>query len=43
MQGVPVEIINRQLVHFYRADPAYGLGVAAKLGLPTDGLAAAAE
>ncbi len=43
MQGVPVEIINRQLVHFYRADPDYGIGVASALGLPTDGLAAAAE
>ncbi|MCX5578216.1 catalase [Kaistia terrae] len=43
MQGVPVEIINRQLVHFYRADPEYGIGVATKLGLPTEGLAAAAE
>jgi len=43
MQGVPVEIINRQLVHFYRADPDYGIGVAAALGLPTDGLAVAAE
>jgi len=43
MQGVPVEIINRQLVHFYRADPDYGIGVAARLGLPTEGLAAAAE
>jgi catalase len=43
MQGVPVEIINRQLVHFYRADPEYGIGVATRLGLPTEGLAAAAE
>ncbi|MBN9059123.1 MAG: catalase, partial [Rhizobiales bacterium] len=43
MQGVPVEIVNRQLVHFYRADPEYGIGVAKKLGLPTEGLAAAAE
>jgi len=43
MQGVPVEIVNRQLVHFYRADPNYGIGVAKALGLPTEGLAAAAE
>ena len=43
MQGVPVEIVNRQLVHFYRADPEYGVGVAKKLGLSTEGLAAAAE
>ncbi|MBT5569590.1 MAG: catalase [Alphaproteobacteria bacterium] len=34
MEGVPDEIKQRQLVHFYRADPAYGIGVAAKLGLP---------
>ena len=33
MDGVPVDIIKRQLAHFYKADPAYGLGVAAKLGL----------
>ena len=33
MEGVPDEIKQRQLVHFYRADPAYGIGVAAKLGL----------
>lgn len=43
MQGVPIEIVNRQLVHFYRADPEYGFGVARKLGLATEGLAAAAE
>jgi hypothetical protein len=34
MEGVPDDIKQRQLVHFYRADPAYGIGVAAKLGLP---------
>lgn len=33
MDGVPDEIKQRQLVHFHRADPAYGAGVAAKLGL----------
>ncbi len=27
MQGVPREIIDRQLAHFDRADPAYGAGV----------------
>lgn len=27
MQGVPEEIINRQLVHFDKADPEYGKGV----------------
>ena len=33
MGGVPERILARQLVHFYRADPAYGRGVAKKLGL----------
>ena len=33
MQGVPERIVVRQLVHFYKADPDYGRGVAAKLGL----------
>lgn len=33
MQGVPERIIARQLLHFYKADPAYGRGVAKKLGL----------
>jgi len=33
MQGVPAEIVKRQVVHFYRADPAYGLGVAKRMGL----------
>lgn len=27
MQGVPQEIIERQLVHFEKADPEYGAGV----------------
>ena len=27
MQGVPAFIIDRQLTHFDRADPAYGAGV----------------
>ncbi|MBK1835119.1 catalase [Roseibacillus ishigakijimensis] len=31
MAGVPQEIIDRQLVHFDRADPAYGAGVRAAL------------
>ena len=33
MQGVSERILVRQLVHFYKADPDYGRGVAAKLGL----------
>ncbi|GHB90681.1 catalase [Cerasicoccus arenae] len=33
MAGVPEEIIQRQLVHFHRADPAYAEGVARALGI----------
>ena len=33
MQGVPERIIARQLVHFYKADPDDGRGVAKKLGM----------
>lgn len=33
MDGVPVDIVERQLRHFYRADPDYGIGVATKMGL----------
>jgi len=33
MSGVPERILVRQLVHFYKADPAYAAGVAAKLGI----------
>jgi catalase len=33
MQGVPVEIAKRQIAHFYKADPDYGIGVARRLGL----------
>ncbi|HEY0943998.1 MAG TPA: catalase [Opitutaceae bacterium] len=33
MAGVPQEIQLRQICHFFRADPAYGLGVAQALGL----------
>jgi len=33
MTGVPEHIIQRQLAHFYKADPAYGEGVARALGL----------
>jgi catalase len=33
MTGVPEPIIQRQLAHFYKADPAYGEGVARALGL----------
>ena len=33
MTGVPEPIIRRQLSHFSKADPAYGVGVAQALGL----------
>ncbi|MGF7162372.1 catalase [Rhodoligotrophos appendicifer] len=33
MQGVPLEILKRQVVHFYRCDPAYGEGVARRVGI----------
>ena len=33
MVDVPHEIVRRQVVHFYRADPDYGIGVATRMGL----------
>ena len=33
MQGVPVHIVKRQVAHFYKADPNYGIGVATRMGL----------
>jgi catalase len=33
MEGVPVEIVKRQIVHCYRADPEYGAGVAKAMGI----------
>ena len=33
MQGVPREIQQRQIEHFSKADPAYGVGVAKGLGI----------
>jgi len=33
MAGVPAEIIKRQVAHCYKADPAYGKGLAARMGL----------
>jgi catalase len=33
MQGVPVDIVKRQVAHFYKADPNYGIGVATRMGL----------
>jgi catalase len=33
MAGVPEEIVRRQVAHFAKADPAYGAGVAQRVGL----------
>jgi catalase len=41
MDGVPVEIVKRQLVHFHKADPEYGIGVATRLGLAVSDLPSA--
>jgi catalase len=41
MDGVPLEIIKRQLVHFYRADPEYGIGVATRMRLTVSDLPSA--
>lgn len=38
MQGVPVDIVKRQIVHFYKADPDYGSGVATRMGLSASDL-----
>jgi catalase len=43
MQGVPVEIVQRQVLHFHRADPAYGAGVAKRMGVAAPLEARAAE
>ncbi len=43
MDGVPEEIVRRQIVHFHRADPAYGAGVARRMGVDVGSLATAAE
>ena len=33
MEGVPVEIVTRQIAHCYRADPEYAAGIAKALGI----------
>jgi catalase len=43
MQGVPVDIVKRQVGHFYKADPAYGQGVAQRMGVAVSDVAEAAE
>jgi catalase len=41
MQGVPLDIVKRQIGHFYKADPQYGAGVAKRLGVEIGDLGAA--
>jgi catalase len=41
MNGVPREIVKRQLVHFYKADPEYGIGVATRMKLTVSDLPSA--
>ena len=36
MDGVPVEIIKRQVAHFYRCDRDYGAGVATRMGVSVE-------
>ena len=43
MEGVPVEIVTRQIVHCFKADPAYGAGIAKALGIDFRPQAIAAE
>jgi catalase len=45
MQGVPKNIVERQVAHFAKADPAYGAGVAKRMGVavPADAIRTAAE
>ncbi len=43
MAGVPREIQMRQICHFFRADPNYGLGVAKALGLDISEFVAKAQ
>jgi catalase len=38
MLGVPMEIVRRQVAHFYRCDPDYGIGVATRMGLSASDL-----
>ena len=37
MQGVPKHIVERQVAHFAKCDPAYGAGVASRMGVAVSG------
>ena len=41
MADVPEEIVQRQLVHFHKADPRYAEGVAKALGMKSHGASTA--
>ena len=41
MNGVPKEILRRQVAHFHRADPGYGAGVSRRVGVEVVGERAA--
>jgi catalase len=41
MERVPMEIVRRQVAHFYRADRDYGIGVATRMGISAKDLGAA--
>ncbi|MBC3273519.1 catalase, partial [Pseudomonas sp. SWRI81] len=36
MAGVSSDVVDRQLQHFYKADPAYGNAIAQALRVPLD-------
>lgn len=38
MTGIPQRIQELQIQHFYKADPAYGSGVAKGLGLDSEAI-----
>jgi len=38
MEGLPIEIVKRQVGNFYRADPDYGIGVAIRMELAASDL-----
>ena len=41
MHGVPLEIVKRWIAHCYKADPEYGKGLAARMGLSASDLPSA--
>ena len=43
MDGAPEHIKARQLMHFYKADPAYGRGAAENLGMDMSAFSAWAD